>query len=398
MATQKGKVKLRTGESYRPKEDRFMYRWTDVNGKRHSVYASTIGELREKEQLIQRDILNGVIHTDMTVADLYTKWIKLKVNLKPNSFYSYQALYTNHIEPQFGKKRISDIRKSDVREYCVELVHQNYSAGAIKRIVAVLRQMFELAVDDDQLLKNPASRVLTGILPEAKKKEGLTVDEERELFQFAAKDTPRRMTYLIMCILVKTGLRIGEFCALTWNDVDLETRRISITKTMVVVPQTKPIQLIIGTPKTKTSLRTIPICSDTVDDFLQLKALVDSYHIAQPAVIDGYTNFCCMTPQGEAASPISITNKIAYMAKKCNKYLLQRDGEDSLQIKKMAAHTLRHTFATRMYEAGADPKATQSIMGHATIIMTMDVYTDATEAKTRQALELMVTQSNIQKI
>ena len=102
MATQKGKVKLRTGESYRPKEDRFMYRWTDVNGKRHSVYASTIGELREKEQLIQRDILNGVIHTDMTVADLYTKWIKLKVNLKPNTFYSYQALYTNHIEYTAG--------------------------------------------------------------------------------------------------------------------------------------------------------------------------------------------------------------------------------------------------------------------------------------------------------
>lgn len=395
MATQKGKIKLRTGESYRAKEDRFMYRWTDANGKRHSAYASTIGELREKEQQIQKDTLNGMIYSDMTVAQLYEKWIKLKTNLKPNSLHGYKMMYTTQILPNIGKYKICDVKKSDLRAWCVDLAQHDYSVGYIKKLMTILRQMFELAVDDDLIQKNPASHALQGILPEEGKRESLTLDEERELFQFASKDHSRQDTYLVMCILLNTGLRVGEFCALTWNDVDLTNRNISITKTLSLDMSSATTKVMIGTPKTKSSVRTIPISEHTAQLFLQLKELIGSYHLTQTPVVDGYTDFCYITSRGEVGHPRMITDRISYTVNKCNKYLRLKYGEDNWQIRPITAHVLRHTFATRMCEAGANPKATQGLLGHANIDITMNVYTDITDIMQRQALQSLKLQYNI---
>ena len=163
MATHKGKIKLRTGESYRQKEDRYMYRWTDQNRQRHTIYASTIGELREKEQAIQKDILNGIISTNLTVAELYDKWRLFKSNLRPSSLSTYDIVYKNHLQPLYGSKKITDVKKSDIRQMCIDLLNEGYSCSYVQRLTTILGQMFEIAVDDNLIVKNPAERAMKGL-------------------------------------------------------------------------------------------------------------------------------------------------------------------------------------------------------------------------------------------
>ena len=389
MATHKGKIKLRTGESYRQKEDRYMYRWTDQNRQRHTIYASTIGELREKEQAIQKDILNGIISTNLTVAELYDKWRLFKSNLRPSSLSTYDIVYKNHLQPLYGSKKITDVKKSDIRQMCIDLLNEGYSCSYVQRLTTILGQMFEIAVDDNLLVKNPAERAMKGLLQHTSKKEGLTREEQDVLFRFAATQCKNRDTYLLMLILVNTGLRIGELCALTWDDVDFESRTLRVSKTMIRDRSVNPSVLHLGAPKPRAGYRVVPLTTIAVYALQELRSFVAEHNRDVGLSIDGVTNFCYLNKDGTPGRPDTLAMRITEMANRCNRFLQAQSEYDGFQIKHMAAHTLRHTFATRMHEAGADPKATQSILGHASIIMTMDVYTDISQETIRKAIELI---------
>ena len=139
----KDRIVLRTGEGQRP-NGTYEYRWTDKKGKRCRVYAKTLEILREKEEEIQRDQCDGikVEARYVTLNDLYELWKQLKRGLKDNTFQNYQYMYNMFVRPEFGKMRVSSLKKSDVKRFYNTLADERIlSVSTIDSIHTVLHQV-----------------------------------------------------------------------------------------------------------------------------------------------------------------------------------------------------------------------------------------------------------------
>ena len=153
---------LKEGE-YQRSNGTFEYKWRDKRGKRHSVYAKTLDELREKEIDVLRDALDGIRadKNNLTINDLYFRWVQLKKGLKANTFHNYQYMYKQFVEPDFGEMHIVDLKRSDVRAFYNHLADaQHLKANTIDSIHTVLHQVLELGVEDEYLRYNPSDNAL----------------------------------------------------------------------------------------------------------------------------------------------------------------------------------------------------------------------------------------------
>ena len=158
----KARVVLRKGESQR-KDGKYDFRWTSPDGKRHSIYAATLEELREKENDIQRDSLEGIKAEAryVTLNDVFTLWAKVKRGLKDNTFQNYLYLYRQFVEPDFGKSKVSALKKSDVKQFYNTLADERgLQISTIDSVHTVLHQVLDMAVDDCYLRSNPSDNVL----------------------------------------------------------------------------------------------------------------------------------------------------------------------------------------------------------------------------------------------
>ena len=124
----KSRVVLRKGEVQRA-NGTYHYCWTDGKGKRHFVYAKTLEELRDKEAEIEKDKSDGIKAEAKytTINDLFDLWKQLKRGLKNNTFENYKYMYDTFVRPEFGKTRISSLKKSDVKRFYNRLAEDRKS-------------------------------------------------------------------------------------------------------------------------------------------------------------------------------------------------------------------------------------------------------------------------------
>ena len=183
----KARVVLRKGESQR-KDGKYDFRWTSPDGKRHSIYAATLEELREKEKDIQRDSLEGIKAEAryVTLNDVFTLWAKVKRGLKDNTFQNYLYLYRQFVEPDFGKSKVSALKKSDVKQFYNTLADERgLQVSTIDSVHTVLHQVLDMAVDDCYLRSNPSDNVLRELKKahqfETNRRKALTVAEQNLL-------------------------------------------------------------------------------------------------------------------------------------------------------------------------------------------------------------------------
>lgn len=207
---------LKEGE-YQRTNGTFEYKWRDKRGKRHSIYAKTLEELREKEIDVLRDALDGV-RTDknnLTINDLYYLWVQLKRGLKNNTFCNYQYMYTQFVKPDFGHTKIADLKRTDIRAFYNMLADErNLKTATIDNIHTVLHQVLELGVEDDYLRYNPADNALKELKKahnnDSEKRRALTLPEQ-ELFEaFLSEQGQYHRWYPIFTVMLWTGLRVGE--------------------------------------------------------------------------------------------------------------------------------------------------------------------------------------------
>jgi hypothetical protein len=161
MAKQKrkdsSKVVLRTGEVQRA-NGTYQYSWTDSNRKRNFVYAKTLEELRNKEEEILKDKLDGIKSEAryVTINELFDLWKVMKRGLKNNTYENYLYMYETFVRASLGKRRISQIKKSDIKRFYNYLYDERcLKPATIDNIHNILHQVFDVAVDDDYIRKNP---------------------------------------------------------------------------------------------------------------------------------------------------------------------------------------------------------------------------------------------------
>ena len=209
----KARVVLRKGESQR-KDGKYDFRWTSPDGKRHSIYAPTLEELREKEKGLQLDSLEGIKAEAryVTLNDMFTLWAKVKRGLKDNTFQNYLYLYRQFVEPDFGKSKVSALKKSDVKQfYNILADERGLQISTIDSIHTVLHQVLDMAVDDRYLRSNPSDNVLRELKKahqfETTHRKALTVPEQNLLLSYLSKTPKYQHWYPIFAVMLGTGLR-----------------------------------------------------------------------------------------------------------------------------------------------------------------------------------------------
>ena len=382
----KGRV-LKEGETQR-KDGIYDFRWRTTDGKRHSVYAKTLEELREKEQAIQRDKSDG-IRTDaqnVTLNDVYEMWLLLKKGLKDNTFQNYQYMYNMFAYPSIGKSKVMGIKRSDIRRFYNALAdEQRLKISTIDSIHTVLHQVLDLAVEDDYLRKNPSDNILKELKQShnfyTEKKKALTV-KEQTLFTTYLKNSRQYNHWLpIFTVMLETGMRVGEVTGLRWEDLDFENGVINVNHTLVYYQHgNKKCYFAVNTPKTKAGKRSIPMLDSVREAFLQEKKHQEEMDIKCEVKIDGYTDFVFINRFGNVQHQGTLNKAIFRVMRDCNLEILEKAmNEKEILLPRFSCHTLRHTFTTRLCEAGINIKVIQDVLGHADIGTTMNIYADVTK-------------------
>jgi integrase len=232
----KDRIVLKKGECQRS-NGTYHFCWTDKLGKRHFIYAPTLEELREKEAAVEKDNLDGIKAEAryVTINELFDLWCQLKRGLKNNTFENYKYMYNTFVRPNFGKLRISTLKKADVKRFYNHLADERgLQASTIDSVHTVLHQVLNMAVDDAYIRSNPSDGVLKELKQshvfKTEKRRGLTKPEQELLLSFLKNHPVYNHWYPIFAVMVGTGLRVGELAGLRWCDIDLDEGIIDILR------------------------------------------------------------------------------------------------------------------------------------------------------------------------
>lgn len=393
----KNRVRLNKGE-YQRADGRYCYRWTDLCKNRRAIYARTLDELRRLEKQIQRDRDDG-IREDMsyaTVNQIFELWKETKRGLRDRTKTSYIYFYDLFVRPNFGQKRIQSVKRSDVRAFYNNLIEtRGIKVATLDNIHTVLHQVFQLAVDDDIIRKNPSSMMLKEIKRafgnDSVPRKALTLDEEDLFFSEVMKRPRFRKWYPILYIMANTGMRIGEISALRWCDVDLIKDTISINHTLVYYNHRDEngCSYTIHKPKTEAGNRTIPITPSVKEAFLMQKEYLELAGLKSVDHIDGYDDFIFVNRFGHVMNQSTVNTAIQRMTRDINLDILDQapEGSEPLVVPYFSCHILRHTYATKLCEFGVGVRTIQELLGQVDLNTTMRIYIDVTEDLKKREVE-----------
>lgn len=209
---------LRKGEVQRSSDKRYMYTYTDPMGRRKFIYANDLAELREKEAKLMKDQLDGLdlyVAGKASVNDTFDRYMSTKYNLRESTKSSYLYTYDHYVRDTFGKKRIADIKYSDVLQFYYYLLNEvKISLGTLDTVHCLLHPTFQLAVRDEIIRNNPTDGVMKEISRESGKNRGirhaLTVEQQRAFMEYIANHPIYYHWWPMFTVLLGTGCRIGD--------------------------------------------------------------------------------------------------------------------------------------------------------------------------------------------
>jgi len=386
----KGRVLL-NGE-IQEESGRYRYRYIDILGKRREIYSWRLTEadpipagrrrdksLREKEEAAMLLQFKGISGSDMTVLDLVERYISLKTGVKKSTQRGYQTVISNLKKEPFALRRIDSIKISDAKLFLIHLQREKgMSYSSIHNIRGVLRPAFQLAVDDDLIMKNPFGFEMgTVIQNDSKKREAITTEEKENFLAFARADNHYKQYYDAFCLLFATGLRISEFCGLTTRDLDFKNKVIHVNKQLV---RHSDMEYYIETTKTSSGKRDFPM-----DDEIEAICRRIIQNRRKPKVekaIKGASGFLFYDKNDMPRVALHWEKYFEYAVNKYNR-------THKVLMPKTTPHVCRHTFCSEKAKEGMNPKALQYLMGHSDIAVTLNVYTHMGLDDARKELEKM---------
>ena len=250
-----------------------------------------------------------------------------------------------------------------------------------------------MAVDDDYIRSNPSDGVLKELkqshIFKTEKRRGLTKPEQELLLNFLKNHPIYNHWYPIFAVMVGTGLRVGELAGLRWCDIDLEEGIIDINHTLVYYDHRDPTSkqgcyFNVHTPKTEAGKRQVPMLGFVKEAFLMEREYQQLVGLECKVTIDGYTDFIFLNRDGGTFYQGSLNKTIRRIIRDCNDEVLQKGEENPVLLPHFSCHSLRHTFTTRMCEAGVNIKVMQDTLGHADISTTLNIYADVTRELKRE--------------
>lgn len=375
----------------------YEYRWRTLDNRKHSIYAKTLQELREKEDKIQCDKYEGIRAEaiNVTLNDVYVMWKNLKKGLKDNTFQNYIYMYEQFVFDNLGQYKILSLKRSDVRRFYNFLADERgLKLASIDNIHTVLHQVLDLAVEDGYLRSNISDNALKELKQTRnmfqERKFALTIEQQNSFINFLQKNPKYSHWYPIFAVMLGTGLRVGEATGLRWCDVDFENNTISVNHTLIYYNHSNnKCYFAINTPKTKAGERIIPMIDSVREALLQEKEYQRIVGIKSIAQIDGFSDFIFVNRFGNVQNQGTLNKAIRRIIRDCNSKLLDKPNNKECELlPRFSCHTLRHTFTTRLCESGINIKVIQSVLGHSDVSTTLDIYADVTKDLKKKEMEV----------
>lgn len=324
----------------------------NLDGKliRKSVNGKTKLEVSEKLAKIKADM--GIM--DIVNAKEYTveKWIKYYFStvaaptLSESSYHLYERLFRIHIIPYFGNYNLSDLTTDLIQEiFTKNFQNENLSRSTMNTVKGRFSIALKLAVKKGILSRNPCDGVTLHKLREAKSIEALSVEDQKKLVDYCYKN---QYNYIFI-FLLGTGLRIGEALGLTWDYIDMEKKTMKIQRIMIEISGNPKFK---DYPKTKNSIRELAI-SDKMMKILESQMKFKNEM--------NYLNLVFPSSNYNFRTTANLRTRLQNICKSAN-------------IDFINLHGLRHTFATRMLEKGVMPKVVSQMLGHKSIVTTLNIY------------------------
>lgn len=358
----------------------YAFEGARINGKRKR-YERVGGDTRAEAEKALRNALHeyeeaGTFKesSDLSVQDYFNYWFDDYVmrNLKYNTQQNYRATVNHHILPYIGHYRLKALKPSVIQK----AIDQNHEKGLAKQTLAIIRTVMsgalKRAVYPYEFIKNDPTRYIQ--MPKydqrnKKTKDDLKVITLEDFEKLESVIDSSHPFYLPMMIAFYTGLRRGEVCGLTWDNIDLSEGTLTVDKSVITVKGGYEV----GTPKTESSYRTIHIGQHLIRLLKeQRKRQLESKLFYGQHYKD--SNFVCTKNNGKLVTP----NSIKHYSEKL------RDKTGVI----FSFHSFRHTHATLLLENGAIDKAIQERLGHSRISTTIDTYSHLTNKTKKETVDI----------
>ena len=327
----------------------------------------------------------------MTVCELVDLYLKTKTGVRQSTKQGYVTVQRLLAKEIFDKKTIRSVKTSDAKLFLIKLQQEDGKCySSIHTIRGVLHPAFQMAVDDDILVKNPFGFQLAGVLVnDAVTREAITKDQMRKFLKFVHDDVVYCKYYEVVYILFHTGMRISEFYGLTLKDIDLENRTVNIDHQL---QRTSDMRYIIETTKTNAGTRVLPITEDVAQLF---QAIIEDRNAPKvEKSIDGYSGFLFYDDKGMPLVAMHWQHRFNHMVGRYNDIY-------RVQMPNITPHVCRHTYCSNMAKSGMNPKTLQYLMGHSDISVTMNVYThigfDDAEEELKRMEEFRKAQAEVEQ-
>ena len=369
---------LRSGES-QSADGRYRFTYYE-NGKQRCIYSWKLETtdrlpagkreclaLREMERDLglMQDMGQQISASHTTVLELVKKYTDLRRDVRATTRTGYKTVMNFLEKDPLGGWMIDNIRASDAKRWFISLQDSGKGYSTIHTIRGVLRPAFQLAVEDDLIVKNPFDFELSSVIVnDSVKREALSRKDERRFLDFIKHDKHFSRYYDGVYILFKTGLRISEFCGLTMQDIDFDEKTIRIDHQL---QRTSDMRYSIVPTKTNAGTRVIPMTPDVEKCFRHIVGKRMNKPRRECA-IDGKKGFLFFDKNGRPMVAMHWEKYFQHMVEKYNK--IYRD-----QLPEITPHVCRHTYCSDMAKAGISPKTLQYLMGHSEIGVTMNTYT-----------------------
>lgn len=356
---------MNTLNIYTRKDGRFegrVYLGKNENGKRRykSYYGATAEEVRRKHELAQFSAVPNIPTAKMTIATLAAEWLlSVQNRVKESTLANYRLKLKKHIIPSFGVMNCCAVGSKEIYGFMNAKIGEGLSSRYVSDILVIMKSMFKYAAREYGI-KN----VFDGItMPKKQSKEVrlLTKNEENRLKTYIT-DKPS-LVGMGIALTMYTGLRVGELCALTWEDIDLENRTLTVKKTMQRIQNHKggtKTKLIISEPKSEKSRRVIPIPECMIKMLRSFKA---------------DDNCFLLTGKDKPMEPRAMQYRFSRLLKK-------------LDLPHIHYHALRHGWASRAIELGFDVKTLSEILGHSSVELTMRLYVHSSFERKRACMDM----------
>lgn len=294
-----------------------------------------------------------IIRKDVTIKEFVEFFLsQAELKLKHSTYTNYTYAVNNRIIPRLGNVKLQEFTKYHGQDFVNELAKEDLSSLYIRFVISLLKNMFQVAVTDDRIVKNPMESV---IMPRSSKRS-YSVWSAEELQRFlSVAQFDDSMYYITFLIAAHTGMRRGEILGLRWKDVDLDGKRISVNQSLTYVKG----RFQFSDLKNSYSFRMIAIDDFLVKQLKKHKTKQNEKRLSQPAQYD--FDLVCSRANGR---PLLLSTLRAHFKKHI----------DAAHVPKIRFHDLRHTHATILLKMRENPKIVSERLGHSTIVRTLDTY------------------------